>query len=117
MGKISVVINTLNEEKNLPRAIKSVKDWVYEVVVVDMHSDDSTVELARSLGARIFNHKKMGYVEPARNYAITKAKGDWILVLDADEEIPGRLASKLKALAQESEASYYAVPRKNIVFG
>jgi len=117
MGKISVVINTLNEETNLPRLLASVKDWVYEIVVVDMHSKDGTVDIAKKAGARVFSHRKTGYVEPARNYAISKVKGDWVLLLDADEEVPVSLAKKLREIANSSEASYYAVPRKNIVFG
>lgn len=117
MAKISVVINTLNEEENLPRALASVKDWADEIVVVDMHSEDMTVEIAKKYGARVFNHKKTGYVEPARNYAISKATGEWILILDADEEISETLAEKLKRLSQDSEVGYFAIPRKNIVFG
>lgn len=117
MAKISVVINTLNEEKNLERALKSVKDWAYEVIVVDMHSDDDTVKIAKKYGARVFKHKRMGYVEPARNFAISKTTGDWIFILDADEEVPSTLRNKLQKLVQDSEAQYFAVPRKNIVFG
>ena len=117
MAKISVVINTLNEEKNLARALESVADWAYEVVVVDMHSDDGTIEIAKKYGAKTYNHKRTGYVEPARNYAISKTSGDWILLLDADEEIPASLRHKLKELVSSPKADYYAIPRKNIVFG
>ena len=63
MNTISVVINTLNEEKNLPRAIASVKGLADEIVVVDMESDDATVEVAKKLGAKVFTHKRTGYVE------------------------------------------------------
>ena len=58
VGKISVVINTLNEEKNLPKAIASVKGLADEIVVVDMESEDKTVEVAKKLGAKVFSHKK-----------------------------------------------------------
>lgn len=112
-----MVINTLNEEENIERAIGSVKEWVYEVVVCDMHSEDKTVDMAKKLGARVFFHKRAGYVEPARNYAISKARGDWILILDADEEIPRSLAKRFKEMANKQGVYYYAVPRKNIVFG
>ena len=74
MGKISVVINTLNEEKNLPRALASVNKIADEIVVVDMKSDDKTVEIAKKAGAKVYEHKRAGYVEPARNYAISKRK-------------------------------------------
>lgn len=117
MGKISVVINTLNEEKNLPRALASVKNLADEVVVVDMKSTDRTVEIAKKAGARVYEHKNPGYVEPTRNFAIGKAAGNWVLVLDADEEIPQTLAVKLKKIAAKSKVDYYRLPRKNIIFG
>lgn len=117
MGRISVVINTLNEEKNLPRTLASVKSLADEVVVVDMKSTDRTVEIAKKTGARVYEHKKTGYVEPARNFAIGKAAGNWVLVLDADEEIPLSLAIKLKKIADNPKVDYYRIPRKNIIFG
>jgi len=115
--KISVVVNTLNEEKNLPRALSSVKDFADEIVVVDMKSDDNTQGIARKIGAKVFEHERTGYVEPARNYAISKTTGDWILVLDADEELPTNLKKELKNLVEHPTADYYRIPRKNIVFG
>ena len=115
--KISVVINTLNEAKNLNRAIASVKNLASEIVVVDMESDDSTAVLAKKLQARVFSHKRMGYVEPARNFGISKAKNGWILILDADEEISPSLSKKLNELADGDAADYYRIPRKNIIFG
>lgn len=117
MVKISVVINTLNEEKNIARAIGSVKKIADEIVVVDMESMDHTKEIARKLGAKVYDHKKTGYVEPARNFAIAKAKNEWILILDADEEIGVSLAKMLKDVSQKARAHYYRLPRKNIVFG
>ncbi len=117
MAKISVVINTWNEEKNLPRALASVKDLAPEIVVVDMESSDSTQEIAKKAGAKVYSHKPTGYVEPARNFAINKALGPWILVLDADEEIPDSLAKQLKKLATKPNADFYRLPRKNIIFG
>lgn len=114
--KISVVINTLKEEQNIERAIKSVK-WADEVVVCDMYSEDRTVELAKELGAKVVYHKKTNYVEPARNFAVSKALGDWILILDADEEIPDILASKLQQVVSEKNVDFVKIPRKNIIFG
>lgn len=113
---ISVVINTRNEESNLPRAIASVRDLASEIIVVDMESTDKTKEIAKKLGAKVFNHKQVGYVEPARNFAISKANGEWILILDADEEIPDKLSKHLKKLTENSDADFYRLPRKNLVF-
>ncbi len=96
MDKISVVINTLNEEENLPRVLASVKNFADEIVVCDMHSEDGTVEIAKKAGAKVYKHKRIGYVEPARNYAISKTTGEWILILDADEQVPKALIKELK---------------------
>lgn len=117
MGKISVVINTLNEERNLPKAMASVEGFADEIIVVDMKSDDKTQELAKKAGAKVYEHKRVGYVEPARNFAIGKTKGEWILILDADEELPKSLASHLKNISKNSNADYFRLPRKNIIFG
>jgi (heptosyl)LPS beta-1,4-glucosyltransferase len=127
MGKISVVINTLNEEKNLARAIGSIRQLADEIVVVDMESDDRTVEVAKKLGAKVFNHKRISYVEPARNFGISKvadgerSRTSWILILDPDEEISPGLSKNLRKIVKSAnrrtEADYYRIPRKNIIFG
>lgn len=117
---ISVVINTINEEKNLPSCLDSIKKLADEIVVVDMHSRDKTRKIAKDYGAEIYLHKKTGYVEPARNFAISKARGKWILVLDADERVPRSLAKKLKGLASDKtkqDLDCVLIPRKNIIFG
>lgn len=115
--KISVVINTLNEQQNIERAIKSVL-WADEILVCDMRSDDDTPLIAKKLGAKVIFHKRVGYVEPARNFAISKAECEWILILDTDEEIPFSLVSKLKDVAsKQGVTTYVEIPRKNIIFG
>jgi (heptosyl)LPS beta-1,4-glucosyltransferase len=58
----------------------------------------------------------LAYVEPARNFAISKATGDWVLILDADEEVSDTLANKIKEAIKENTADYYRIPRKNIIF-
>jgi len=117
MIKLSVVINTLNEADKLPLVVASVKNLADEIVVIDMESDDDTKEVAKKLRAKVFNHKRLSYVEPARNFAVSKATGDWILILDVDEEIPESLAKKIKEVLSASSADYYRIPRKNIIFG
>lgn len=113
MTTISVVVNTLNEERNIVECLASVS-WAEEIVVVDMHSADRTVELARDFTDRIFLHEPTGYVEPARNFAIGKALGDWVLVVDADERVPARLAERLRQLAtRNGPLAAVLVPRKN----
>lgn len=115
-SKISVVINTLNEEKNIEQAVKSV-EWADEIIVCDMYSDDKTVKIAKDLGAKVVFYEKAGYVEPARNFAIFKATSEWILILDADEQILGSLADKLKEISSMmKQIDYVRVPRKNLIF-
>lgn len=114
--KISVVINTYNEEKNIKRAIESV-GWADEVVVCDMHSEDDTAVIAKRLGATLIFTKKVSHVELVRNLPISKAAGDWILILDADEEIPDSLATKLREISSnDSVISFVEIPRKNMIF-
>lgn len=117
MNKLSVIINTLDEEKNIVDCIKSVKKMADEIIVVDMESDDNTRKLAKKAGAKIYKHKRMGYVEPARNFAINKAKNDWIFIIDADERVTKKLAKRIKSAITREEISYYTIPRKNIIFG
>lgn len=117
MLKISVVINTLNEEENIKRAIKSVK-WADEIIVCDMHSEDKTVEIAKKLGGKIFFHKRENYVEPARSFAISKASNEWILILDADEVLPESLVKRLIEIASETkQIDFVRIPRRNLIFG
>jgi len=113
---LSVVITAWNEEKNIARAISSAKPIADEIVVVDTESTDKTAELAKKLGARVFHHKNTGIVEPVRNFSISKAKGDWILLLDADEEISQELARHVRSAIAEPDVDYFRIPRRNIIF-
>ncbi len=119
MPKISVVLITLNEEANINRAILSVKSWVDEVIVVDMMSDDRTVELARSLGAKLFEHPrvKVGIPEPARTEAVGYASGEWVLLLDADEVVSFSLSKELQRIAEQDSADVCRLPRLNYILG
>jgi glycosyltransferase involved in cell wall biosynthesis len=101
---------------NIERAIKSVS-WADEILVCDMHSEDNTALLAKKLGAIVFFHKRTGFVEPARNFAISKASHEWILVVDADEEVSDSLQEKLKDIIKKNGVvTHVEVPRKNIIF-
>lgn len=116
---ISVIINTYNSAETIEQCLKSVKDFT-QIVIVDMHSFDATVEIASKYTKDIYYHDKISYVEPARNFAISKATEEWILILDSDEEIPIKLKIKLNQISQDSnqtDISSYSFPRKNIIFG
>src|SRR3989344_2860401 len=116
MSKISVVINTLNEASDLEQALESLK-WADEIIVCDMYSDDNSVEIAKKYGAKVVFHKRVSHVELARNYAISKASNDWILILDPDEEIPESLASRIQDITVKMEQiNFVEIPRKNLIF-
>lgn len=115
-NNISVVINSLNEEDDIGRAIESVA-WADEIIVCDMHSEDKTAEIAKKLRAKVIFLERKEYVELARNSAISKASNDWILILDPDEEITSSLKEKLLEIVSMGKASYIRIPRKNLIFG
>jgi (heptosyl)LPS beta-1,4-glucosyltransferase len=115
--RISVVINTLNEEANLPYALRSVVGWADEIVVVDMYSDDRTREIAEAGGARVFLHERTRIVEAARAFALAQATGDWILLLDADEVVPAPLRERLRGVAVGDEADVVVIPWVNYIWG
>jgi glycosyltransferase involved in cell wall biosynthesis len=114
---ISVVINTLNEEHRLPFALRSVRDWVDQIVVVDMHSDDRTVAVARDFGAEVFMHERLAYADPAREFALAQATADWVMVLDADELVPYRLSRRLQEVAAADEVDVVSIPWQNYLLG
>jgi len=96
---LSVVIITHNEEATLARTLESVMpllgDGKGEIIVVDSGSTDRTVEIAKSFGAKVFIENWKGYAAQ-KNSAIDKAEGDWILSLDADEELTDELRKALE---------------------
>jgi glycosyltransferase involved in cell wall biosynthesis len=95
---LSVVIITYNEEANIGRMLESVmplvRDGKGEIIIVDSGSTDRTVEIARAFGAKVFVEPWKGYAAQ-KNSAIEKATGDWILSLDADEEVDADLAEEI----------------------
>lgn len=114
---LSVVITAWNEEANLPRVVSSVKKLADEiVVVVDTASTDKTAQIAEELGCQVYLHEHTGIVEPMRNFSTSKASGDWILLLDADEEIPQSLVPQIKKAVSDNKIDYYRLPRKNMIF-
>jgi glycosyltransferase involved in cell wall biosynthesis len=113
---LSVVLITLNEAANLPRTLKSVS-WAQEIVVVDSGSTDATVEIAWAAGARVFEDTWKGFAAQ-KNSAIAHASGQWVLSLDADEEVSPELAREIQTLlAGDPTFSAYRIPRLNHFLG
>ena len=93
--KLSVVLATRNEEENIARCLKSVKDISDEIIIFDEHSTDKTREIAEGLGAKVYleEHHEIFYI--TKQKALEQAKGEWILQLDADEVVTPNLAEDI----------------------
>lgn len=94
-NRISQCMIVKNEEKNIEKALSWGKAVMWEQIVVDTGSSDRTVELAEKLGAKVYSWKWQDDFAAAKNYAIGKAEGDWIVFLDADEYMEETDAQKL----------------------
>jgi (heptosyl)LPS beta-1,4-glucosyltransferase len=116
---LSVVLTTLNEERNIDRCLASVA-WADDIVVVDSFSRDATVERARRYTQRVYQHEYPGSSRQVER-GIGYATGDWVLVIDADEEVTPELAQEighiLETPAEKRGAVGYDVPRKVNAFG
>ncbi len=117
--EISIIINTYNASKHLREVVKSAQGF-NETIICDMESTDDTVAIAKELGCKvvIFPKNNCTIVEPARNFAISQAKGPWVLVVDADEIIPPQLKEYLyQRIKQPNCPSGLYIPRKNYFMG
>ncbi len=101
MLSLSMIVR--NEEKRLPSCLHSVKTIADEMVVVDTGSTDATVAVARAAGARVEQLEWPGDFAPARNSALTFLKGDWVLVLDADEQLREEVIPQLQQLMSQPD--------------
>ncbi len=93
---LSVVIITYNEERNIARCLKSVKDIADEIVIVDYFSTDRTLEICESFGAKIVQRAFEGHIEQ-KNFAITQARFPQVLSIDADEVLSEQLRGSIQA--------------------
>lgn len=98
-----------NEEKNIEQALSWGKGVVCEQIVVDTGSTDRTVSLAEAMGAKVYHFPWIDDFSAAKNFAISKAEGDWIAFLDADEYIAEEEAKKLPPLLNQLDRTHYAV--------
>lgn len=112
MNKISVVVITKDEEKNISECLKSV-EWADEIIVVDAESSDKTIELSKKFTDKVYIKKWEGYV-PQKKYALSLASNDWVLSIDADERITPELKNELVSITS-NEFSGYKIRRKNFL--
>jgi glycosyltransferase involved in cell wall biosynthesis len=106
MNKLSVVIITLNEEKNIGRCLSSVKKLADEIVIVDSFSTDKTKEICEKFGTRFVEQKFLGY-EDQKNFAHQLAQFDYVLSLDADEVLSENLQAEVQKVKNNFEFDGY----------
>lgn len=112
---LSVAIITFNEEANIRRTLESVC-WADEIIVVDSGSIDHTCDIAREFGAKVFLEEWKGFAAQ-KNLAIEKCTSDYILSLDADEEVTPELAAEIRSELNEKPSVGYFINRRNIFLG
>src|SRR5688500_4873774 len=100
---ISVAIVNFNEGEKLERCLKSISDFAQEIVVLDLGSKDNSKKVAEKYKAIFIPQKHVEYVELLRNTSIEKTSGDWVLILDPDEEITDKLKEKFKNVIREDK--------------
>jgi len=117
--KLSVVLATFNEEANIRDCLQSVKEIADEIIVVDGESSDKTRKIAASLGAEVFCVTNKPIFHLNKQLAVEKAKGDWILQLDADERVSQDLRLEIEQEIHKENNPYngYFIPRKNWFLG
>lgn len=108
---LSVFIIAKNEADRIPTAIRAVRDWVDEVIVVDSGSEDDTVAVSEALGAKVVFHSWQGY-GPQKVFAEGLCRNRWLLNVDADEEVSAQLAEEIRALFKNGEpgCAAYTLP-------
>jgi glycosyltransferase involved in cell wall biosynthesis len=115
--KLSVGIITYNEERNLPGTLGAVKDIADEIIIVDSHSTDNTVKIAERYGAKIYIEDWKGF-GAQKNSAIDKCHGEWILLIDADEEVSTELKARISSIVDGAEdCDVYSINRCAVCFG
>lgn len=112
---LSVVIITLNEEARIKDCLESVA-WADEIIVVDSFSKDKTVEIAGNYTDKIYQKEFEGFGKQ-KNFTLSKASGDWILAIDADERVTSELQEEIKRTLANPLACGYYMPRKSYFSG
>jgi glycosyltransferase involved in cell wall biosynthesis len=114
--KLSLAVMSFNEESNIRRMLESALPLADEIVVVDSFSTDRTVEIAESLGARVFQEPWKGYIDQT-NSCLEKCRGEWVLCLDCDEELTPELENSIRQALEQPKAEGYLLNRQSYYLG
>ena len=113
---LSAVVLTRNEERNIARSLESV-DFADEMIVIDDNSTDSTRDIAEDLGAKVYTRSLNKNWGEQRNYGLEKARGKWVLFLDADEYITNKLKNEIIQLVGNplnKDSGYYLIRKDTL---
>ncbi len=110
--KLSVVIITFNEERNINRCLQSIQSIADEIVVIDSFSTDKTQNICESYGVKFIQNPFEGHIEQ-KNFAITQASHEYILSLDADEELSDQAIIDIQQIKKNFEVNAYSFNRLN----
>ncbi|MDP2923634.1 MAG: glycosyltransferase family 2 protein [Candidatus Omnitrophota bacterium] len=113
MNKISVILITKDEECRIRQALQSVQ-WLDEIILVDSASQDKTIQIAKEFTDKIY-FREFDDFSSQKNFAISKCSNDWVLSLDADEEVSEQLKERIKSLDLSSKAGY-RIRRQTYIF-
>lgn len=115
---ITAAIIAKNEERNIRDCIESVRGWADEIVLIDGCSTDNTAAIARSLGAKVVDHKFEGSFAMERNLASENSASDWVLHLDADDRVTADFKAKAdQILGSDPGVDVYKFRRKSFFLG
>lgn len=114
MPRLTLSMIVKNEEKYLKECLDSIKDVVDEIVVVDTGSTDNTIKIAESYGAKIYYFEWINDFSAARNFALSKSNGNWVLYLDADERLDSNSKHELKRIISTSTKTGYFCTVKSV---
>ncbi len=116
MSTLSVILITLNEERNIEACLRSV-EWADEIIVVDSQSTDKTVEIAKQFTDKVVSIDWKGFAA-SKNLALRQAQCDWVLWIDADERVPAELAAEIRqVIAQNPPEAGFAIARRAFFLG
>ncbi|MBI2007126.1 MAG: glycosyltransferase family 2 protein [Candidatus Blackburnbacteria bacterium] len=117
-AKITAIVITKNEEKNIENCLESIR-WCDEIIIVDDYSEDHTAEIAKSFGVLVYKRHLNDDFAGQRNFGLEKAKGDWVLFIDADERVSDLLREEVIKLLSNKVTKYngFYLKRRDFIWG
>ena len=114
--KLTGIIIAKNEEENIANSLPSLK-FCNEIIVIDDYSTDKTAEISRMFGARVYKRKLRNNFASQRNFAMSKAKNEWVFFLDADEIVSNALAKRIQSIPPAGRAKGFLIKRTDVLWG